>query len=60
MSEPRPESLEALTGADCFGYAGLPVPIQMIYTPKEWMWLTDEQRATAQDDACTPETYPED
>ena len=51
---PLPDSvIEAIELDD--EYERLPEPIKMIVSRKEYLWLTDEQRANLIQEECDPE-----
>lgn len=46
---------DALAEAGHDEYDALPEPIKEIYSRKEYLWLTDEQKAGLIDQECEPE-----
>ncbi|WP_155522418.1 hypothetical protein [Pseudomethylobacillus aquaticus] len=36
-------------------YDSLPEPIKAIYTLKEWLWLSDREKATLIESECAPD-----
>jgi hypothetical protein len=46
---------DALSEAGQDDYAALPEPIKEIYTRQEYLWLSDEQKASLIDQECEPE-----
>lgn len=36
-------------------YLNLPTPIQMRYTKREWLWLSDEEKARLMDTETEPD-----
>ena len=46
---------DALSEAWQDEYAALPEPIKEIYTRQEYLWLSDEQKASLIDQECEPE-----
>ena len=41
-------------------YDDLPMPVRMVFTRKEYMWMGDEQKLSVLDDICMPDTEGED
>ncbi len=40
-------------------YDKLPLSIQCMYSRREWMWMSDAQKADLVTNECQPDTYPD-
>jgi hypothetical protein len=47
--------LEQVINQERGTYDDLPMVLQQYYTPREWAFLTDAQKADVMRDACEPE-----